>query len=738
MDLRRRLRDPAATRGIIAVAIVLLAHGLAAGSLAVLQHADADVVLAGTVVAGVPVGGLERAQLRTQVEARAEELLDDPVRVTAAPAAGRLADDLTVVTDRRSVGMTADAEAAADEAWSLGRRGLWRALIDQLRARTAASLDVRLPRDLDPTQVERWSEATATALSDEPRPAEVELVAVSPPDDTRVEVTPASPGARVSAEGLRADVDAGYATVGELEIRASREPVPPPTTEADLDAAVSAAESARSGEVTLRNPTAGADVVLASTDLAAILRFEVDPQAPEGERLALVADPEMLQERVGEQEEAVDIDAEDARIELQDGAVELVGGSEGFTMDLQLAADRVRGTSQRSADREAPLPGTVLDPEITRASLQRAVTASGLDVSAPIVLENVGDGEDLEVSPEQLTRLLEVGFDPGADDNAEDAAADDAPTDDAAAAVPGEGLTITASGERLLEILDGDTLDGIETEPTEARFEVSEGEVSIVDGAPGRTLQADEAARRLAELATVPEPRQGWLPLLLQQPELTEADAQRLGIEEEVSSFTTSMVAGQSRNNNIRQAADYLDGSVVLPGERLSLNDAIGRRTTARGFGAGGFIRDGEIVEVVGGGVSQMATTFMNAAWFAGVELIEFRPHSLYFSQYPVGRESTMSGNTLDVVFENDSPYGILVTTDHSDTHLTVSFWSTDWAEVDTWTGEPFNRVPGELRDGFDVRFGRTITYPDGTSDDETYFHRYRPEDAPEGAAESD
>ena len=721
----------------------MLAHGLAAGSLALLQTSNAEVVLPGTVVAGVAVGGLERAPLRAEIDRRAEELLNEPVRVsvtpgaetsTAAPAReGSSAvvgvadlrqaaeptatdelqdsDELTVITDRRAIGMTVDAAAATDDAWSLGRRGLWRALLDQLRARTRAPREVPLPRDLDPDRIDRWSTATATELSQEAQPAEVELIAVSSPDDTRIEVTPASSGARVPAEQLRAEAEAGYAVSGPLDIHTSKQVVAAPTTDADLDAAVAAAEVARSGAVTLRNPTPGADVELSPTDLAAILTVTFEPDAPEGERLPLTADPDALLAQLGDELEAITIDAEEARLELRDGTLEIVGGSPGFVMDPRSTADRARTTSQQASAREAPLAGTVLAPDATRGELRWALMASGLDVTAGIVLENDAEGDDLELSPDQLTELLEVTFDP------------DAPVD--------EALTVAADGDRLLELLDDDVLATIVTDPIEPRFEVADGEVSITEGAPGTALDAESAAMRLAELATDPAPRVGTLPLRPEDPELTLEQAQELGIEEEVSSFTTSMVAGQARNLNIRQAADYLDGSLVLPGERLSLNEAIGRRTTARGFGEGGFIRDGEIVEVVGGGVSQMATTFMNAAWFAGVELVEFQPHSLYFSQYPVGRESTMSGNTLDVVFENDSPHGILVTTDHSDTHVTVSFWSTEWAEVDTWTGEPTNRVPGSVRDGFDVNFGRTITYPDGSSRDESYFHRYRPENAP-------
>ena len=194
---------------------------------------------------------------------------------------------------------------------------------------------------------------------------------------------------------------------------------------------------------------------------------------------------------------------------------------------------------------------------------------------------------------------------------------------------------------------------------------------------------------------------------------------------EVVSSFTTPLVPGQARNTNIHLAADYIDGDVIAPGESYSLNAGIGERTTARGFVPNGFIDyDGELISVVGGGVSQMGTTFINAAWFAGIQLDEFQPHSIYFERYPMCREATLTWNVVDVVVTNDSPYEITIETSHTPSSVTVSLVSRPWADVDSWIGQPFD-VVGGLGGAFSVRCGRTVTYPVGTSSSDTYSWRY-------------
>ena len=193
-----------------------------------------------------------------------------------------------------------------------------------------------------------------------------------------------------------------------------------------------------------------------------------------------------------------------------------------------------------------------------------------------------------------------------------------------------------------------------------------------------------------------------------------------------IASFTTPFVAaGQDRNTNIQLAADYIDGDVIPAGGSYSLNAGIGPRTSARGFIGNGFIdEDGEVISVIGGGVSQMGTTFLNAAWEAGIQLDAFRQHTIYFERYPMCREATLIWDVLDVLVTNDSPYDITISTSHTSTSVTVDLVSFPWADVDSWTGQPYD-VVGGAGGAFSVDCGRTVTYPDGMTSSDDYSWRY-------------
>ena len=47
---------------------------------------------------------------------------------------------------------------------------------------------------------------------------------------------------------------------------------------------------------------------------------------------------------------------------------------------------------------------------------------------------------------------------------------------------------------------------------------------------------------------------------------------------------TTGIAGSAGRLNNVTLAAEYFDGSVLLPGETFSYNETVGRRTADRGF----------------------------------------------------------------------------------------------------------------------------------------------------------
>ncbi|WP_420444482.1 VanW family protein [Candidatus Poriferisodalis sp.] len=197
-----------------------------------------------------------------------------------------------------------------------------------------------------------------------------------------------------------------------------------------------------------------------------------------------------------------------------------------------------------------------------------------------------------------------------------------------------------------------------------------------------------------------------------------------LGIVELVGTFTTRHSCCQSRVENIHRFADLVRGVIVEPGQSLSLNGHVGRRTEEKGFVEGGFIDKGVLVDDIGGGVSQFATTIFNSLIGAGMEIDEYQTHSLYLSRYPFGLDPTISYPKPDLKFTNPTPYGLLVWPTYTGTSITVELYST--RNVEVTIGEPREDMPDFCRR---VRTDRTRVFSDGTVVNDTFHARYRPEE---------
>lgn len=120
------------------------------------------------------------------------------------------------------------------------------------------------------------------------------------------------------------------------------------------------------------------------------------------------------------------------------------------------------------------------------------------------------------------------------------------------------------------------------------------------------------------------------------------------------------------RNHNLKVGAAALDGTVVMPGETFSFNATVGERSAEAGYRYGTGITAGELVDVLGGGICQISSTIFGAGFFAGLEIVEGRPHSRPSSYVDMGLDSTVVWPDLDLKMRNPYDFPIVV-------HMTVS-----------------------------------------------------------------
>ena len=346
---------------------------------------------------------------------------------------------------------------------------------------------------------------------------------------------------------------------------------------------------------------------------------------------------------------------------------------------------------------------THVEPELTTPAAEAAVAEAKTLIDEPVTLTFKGE-EVGTLAPARLAKLLR--FRPA-----------------------GERFRVSFHPQRIAKAVEP-MLKPWRTRAVNARFVVDGTRVRIRPARPGLAVDGPWVADSVAAAAAA-SVHQASLRLKQIRADLTTAEAERLGIRERISTFTTDMgTSSSNRIHNVQLMADYIDGTVIEPGDSFSFNERVGPRTIERGFLEGQMIIGSLLLPSIGGGVCQTATTLFNNAFELGLPIVERHNHSFYISHYPMGRDATVSWGGPDFVFKNDLKTGILIKTRYTSSTLTFSFYGTDpKRRVVTSTGERTNwrspqttyaldpyaprgsvrTVSGSNQSGFDVTVTRKV-----------------------------
>ncbi len=242
-----------------------------------------------------------------------------------------------------------------------------------------------------------------------------------------------------------------------------------------------------------------------------------------------------------------------------------------------------------------------------------------------------------------------------------------------------DGVLSPKIDAKRLRAAAADELAKVEVAPEEASISLKGGKPRVVASTSGQAVDLAKLGPALLGVLPNTDGRTVEAGIVEQPAKTTDADMVKLGIKEKVSTFTTKFTGGlrSPRSQNIVTIAKEVDGAVVKPGETFSLNGHTGVRSYPQGYKDAPVIIGGKLEPGVGGGASQFTTTLFNAAYYAGLQDVEHKPHSFYFSRYPAVIEATIFYPTLDLKFKNTTPYGILIDTSHTSRTVTVSLWST-------------------------------------------------------------
>ena len=227
-------------------------------------------------------------------------------------------------------------------------------------------------------------------------------------------------------------------------------------------------------------------------------------------------------------------------------------------------------------------------------------------------------------------------------------------------------LPVTIDGPRALATLIA-LKDDVDRRPTDARVDVS-GHKVLADE-PGRRMDVHATLTRL-ESALLGRPPGDAAPLQVEAVIETVAasrTAAQIGdvqLDEVIGWFETTYARDlkhEARTFNLRLAASKLDGHVMLPGEIFDFNEVVGPRNEANGYKVATVIAQGELVDGIGGGTCQVAGTLHGAAFFAGLDIVERKPHTRPSFYIKMGMDAAVAYPTITLRLRNPFSYPVVV-----------------------------------------------------------------------------
>jgi len=288
-------------------------------------------------------------------------------------------------------------------------------------------------------------------------------------------------------------------------------------------------------------------------------------------------------------------------------------------------------------------------------------------------------------------------------------------------------------------------IPNIQTQATDAKFDFIGNKIVIIPAQEGIKFEPGQLDAALSPVFRQKNNRTVNLDSAVIKPVVSTESLEALGIKEQLSSFRQGFDYLPYREINVGQAAKYMDGKILKPGEIFSMNETIKERTTKNGYVKGIYIGEGGRFDFgLGGGVSIITSATWNAAFYAGLEKIEQRAHSVHIARYPPGLEATVSWPRLDLKFRNNTNNNILIKALPERDGITISMYGTKiYDKVISKFGEPYainnkidrvisydpNCLEQEAAPGFKINVTREFWKNNTIVETENFLTSYRPSD---------
>lgn len=203
-----------------------------------------------------------------------------------------------------------------------------------------------------------------------------------------------------------------------------------------------------------------------------------------------------------------------------------------------------------------------------------------------------------------------------------------------------------------------------EVKPKNAKLKRVNGEFSIRRGRVGKLVDTEATRTELINAVNSSVINDNVINVTAviteKDPEYTSKDMAKC--KDVLGKFSTTFQASQTdRTANLSNAAGFIDGTVLYPGQTFSVADTIYPLSEDNGYRAAPSYADGQVVDSLGGGVCQVSTTLYNAVLLAELEVVQRQPHSMVVSYVSPSMDAAIAGDYKDLKFSNNTDVPVYI-----------------------------------------------------------------------------
>lgn len=214
-------------------------------------------------------------------------------------------------------------------------------------------------------------------------------------------------------------------------------------------------------------------------------------------------------------------------------------------------------------------------------------------------------------------------------------------------------------------------------EAIDATLKRENGEFSVTPGQDGIVVNVDESVSKVRTyMETLWKRSEDSVELAIETQE-PKGRTEDLGqIKDVLGTYTTSFKTSASgRSANVRNGCKLINGTLLYPGEQLSVYGKVSPFTEENGYYLAGSYLNGLVVESLGGGICQVSSTLYNAVIRAELQVDQRSNHSMVVTYVDLSADAAISGTEKDFKFTNTLDYPIYIdgyTTDDKKITFTI------------------------------------------------------------------